>query len=100
MDKRKPSMHFQSSNQLCQYVADAHEGTCLLAFSTGKDSIGAYIKLRRHFSDIIPFYLYLVPGLSFVEESLQYYESIMGRRIIRLPHPSLYRWLNALVFQA
>src|SRR5688500_4971874 len=91
---------FADSVALCRHIATRSEGRCLLAFSTGKDSIGAYIQLRRHFTDIIPFYLYLVPDLEFVEESLTYYESIMGRRILRLPHPSLYRWLNNLVFQA
>lgn len=82
-------MHFSISEDLCKAVSAAHDGRCLLAFSTGKDAIGAYIQLRRHFTDIIPFYLYLVPGLEFVEESLDYYEGILGRRILRLPHPSI-----------
>lgn len=73
----------------------------LLAFSTGKDAIAAALALRPHFDEIIPIYYYLVPGLDFVEESLNYYERNLfgGRHIYRLPHPSLYRWLGHGVFQ-
>jgi hypothetical protein len=73
----------------------------LIAFSTGKDSIAAMLAIRDSFEEIIPFYLYLVPGLEFIEESLDYYERTLfgGRRIIRMPHPSLYRWLNGYVYQ-
>lgn len=47
---------------------------CLLAFSTGKDCIAAYIAIRDHFEEIVPFYMYQIPGtLEFIEESLAYY---------------------------
>jgi hypothetical protein len=71
----------------------------ILSFSTGKDSIAAWLAIRDHFDEIVPYFLELVPGLEFVEESLAYYEAMLGRHIIRLPHPSFYRWLNQLVFQ-
>lgn len=73
--------------------------TSILSFSTGKDSVGAWLAIRDHFDSVVPYYLYLVPGLSFVEESLAYFERVMGRHIIRLPHPSFYRWLNNFTFQ-
>lgn len=73
--------------------------TVLLSFSTGKDSIAAYLAIRDVFPHVVPYYLYLVPGLEFVEQSLEYYEGVFGRRIVRLPHPSLYRMLSGLVFQ-
>jgi 3'-phosphoadenosine 5'-phosphosulfate sulfotransferase (PAPS reductase)/FAD synthetase len=41
----------------------------------------------------------LIPGLEFVEESLDYYERKFEAKITRLPHPSLHRWMNNLVFQ-
>lgn len=71
----------------------------LLAFSTGKDAVAAWLATREHFDRVHPYYLYLVPGLEFVEESLAYYERFFGERIARLPHPSLHRWLNNLTFQ-
>ena len=72
----------------------------LLAFSTGKDAIAAWLAIRDHFDEVIPYYLYLIPDLEFVEESLVYYEKFFGTKIIRLPHPSLHRWLNNFIFQA
>lgn len=71
----------------------------LLAFSTGKDAIAAWLALRQHFEKVHAYYLYLVPGLDFVEESLAYYERFFGVKITRLPHPSVHRWLNHYVFQ-
>ena len=87
--------------EIVRQVAKETGGKTLLAFSTGKDSIAAMLALRGAFKEVQPFYLYLVPGLEFVEESLDYYERTLfgGRRILRLPHPSLYRWLNGLVYQ-
>lgn len=76
-----------------------HQSETLLAFSTGKDSIAAWLAIRDHFEAVHPYYLYLVPGLEFVEESLAYYEKFFGVNIARLPHPSLHRWLNNYIFQ-
>lgn len=41
----------------------------------------------------------MVPGLEFVEESLQYYEQKLGCHIVRYPGPSCYRTLNNTVYQ-
>ncbi|MBW8464858.1 phosphoadenosine phosphosulfate reductase [Acidovorax sp.] len=71
----------------------------LLAFSTGKDAVAAWLAIRDHFDRVHPYYLYLVPGLEFVEHSLDYYERFFGEKIARLPHPSLHRWLNNFTFQ-
>lgn len=95
------AFHFSSSVELNQYVAGQSDpATCLLSFSAGKDSIAAWLELRRYFARIVPVYLYLIPDLEFVNRSLDYYEDWFETRIIRLPHPSLYRWLNSLMFQA
>lgn len=76
-----------------------HTDTVVLSFSAGKDAIAAWLALKPHFRRIIPVYLYLVPGLEFVEDGLAYYEQVFGTPIIRLPNPSLYRMLKANVFQ-
>ena len=73
--------------------------TVLLAFSRGKDSIAAWLALRDAGVHVVPYHLYLVPGLEWVTESLAYYEDWFGTPILNLPHPSLYRWLANLVFQ-
>jgi len=90
-------MDIPSSDQIIETIMRETD-TVLLAFSCGKDSISAWLHLRPHFN-VIPFYMYLVPDLEFVEKSLLYYESFFSTRIMRVPHPSLYRMLNALVFQ-
>lgn len=75
------------------------QSNTMLAFSTGKDAIAAWLALRDKFQKVYAYYLYLVPGLEFVNESLEYYEKFFGEKIIRLPHPSLHRWLNTYTFQ-
>jgi 3'-phosphoadenosine 5'-phosphosulfate sulfotransferase (PAPS reductase)/FAD synthetase len=72
----------------------------MISFSTGKDAIATWLAIRDSFEDVHPYYLYLVPGLEFVEQSLEYYEGFFGKKIKRLPHPSLHRWLNEYAFQA
>lgn len=91
--------HFRDSDELCKYVAGISD-TVILSFSIGKDSIGAWLQMRKYFKRIVPYYFYLVPGLGFVETALKYYEGYFGTEIAQLPHPSLYRMLNNLVFQA
>jgi hypothetical protein len=73
----------------------------MVAFSTGKDSIAAYLAIKDHFPLIEPYYLYSIPGMRFIENSLDYYERHLfgGKRIRRYPHPGFIRMLNNLVFQ-
>lgn len=78
----------------------ARSPTVLLSFSTGKDSIAAWLAMRDQFDAILPFYMYLVPDLEFVEDSLQYYERFFECRIGRYPNPNLYRMINEMVFQS
>ena len=42
----------------------------LLAFSCGKDSIAAWLAMRDMGIEVVPAYLYYVPGLRFVDEDL------------------------------
>lgn len=73
--------------------------TVFLGFSRGKDSIAAWLKLREAGLKVVPFFMWAIPGLEFVEESLQYFEDYFETRIYRLPHPSFYRKINGLVYQ-
>jgi hypothetical protein len=88
-----------TSEEVVKQVRSEIGPKTLLAFSGGKDSIACYIALRDTF-EVVPFYLYRIPGLEFVEESLGYYEKVMGSKIIRLPHEALPRWLTNFVFQS
>lgn len=72
----------------------------IIAFSTGKDSLAATLGVRDAFEEMIPYYLMLVPGLEFVEESLDYYSRTLfdGEPIWRIPHPSFYDWQAQRIF--
>ena len=73
--------------------------TILLSFSCGKDSLATWLSVRGRFRRVVPFYMYHVPGLGFVERSLAYYERSLGAKIIRVAAPWLVDWLNGCVFQ-
>lgn len=89
----------ENSEQVIAQIRSVTPDT-LLAFSCGKDSIASWLAIRDHFDTIVPFYMYLIPGnLSFIEESLQYYEDFFDTKIVRMPHDSLYRMLNGMTFQ-
>lgn len=92
-------MEWPNSAELCRLVRDTTADNVVLQFSRGKDAIGAWLELRRHFRTITPVFLYLCPGMEFEDQSLEYYETFFGERIVRMPHPSLYRMLNNEVFQ-
>lgn len=71
----------------------------LLAFSRGKDSIAAWLACRDSGIPVVPYHWEGVPGLSFVRESLDYFEDYFGTRIATYPHPAFYRRLKNRVFQ-
>lgn len=91
-------LEYTNSDELCAQMA-AECDTAILAFSTGKDSIAAWLQMRKFFKRIVPYYCYFVPGLSFVEDSLAYYEDFFECHIYRLPHRSFYRFLRYTVNQ-
>jgi hypothetical protein len=91
--------HNLPSAEICRRLSERSGGACLLSFSRGKDAIGTWLQLRRHFERIIPYFMYLVPGLEFEERSLADLEQFFGTRIHRLPNPNLYRMLINGVFQ-
>jgi len=69
----------------------------LISFSGGKDALCAWLAIKDHF-EVVPFYLYTIPNLGFVERTLKYYEEFFGVRIRRYPSPSLEQKLSNLVF--
>lgn len=87
------------SSEVRARFAEAGEPV-LLAFSRGKDSVAAWIALREAGVAVVPYHLYLVPDLAFVTEDLHRWEEAFSTKILNLPHPSLFRWLNNFTFQA
>lgn len=60
--------------------------TVLVAFSGGKDSVVTLDLCCRYFKRVIPFFMYIVAGLEFQEQLLDWYERRYGLEIVRLPH--------------
>jgi len=73
--------------------------TIILSFSCGKESIVMWLILGDHFR-IIPLYLYIIPGLGFVEESLKYYEGFFCNKIYQRPSQLLINMLRNCIFSA
>jgi len=71
----------------------------LLAFSRGKDSLAAWLALRETTIEVIPYFMYPVPHMRFLDESVHQYEEFFGQHIIQIPHPALYNSIRSLMWQ-
>ena len=58
----------------------------IVGFSGGKESIVTLDLCCRYFKKVKPFFMYIVPNLSFQERTLQWYEKRYQLEITRLPH--------------
>lgn len=87
------------TRDLCREIAELSGGTVLLGFSRGKDSIAAWLWLRELGIQVIPFHVAAVPGLSFVNRSLDYYEQWFGVPIERCVEGCLPQALGSLYYQ-
>jgi hypothetical protein len=90
--------HLRGDDLIAEYKRRYGDKT-LIAFSRGKDSIATALALRDKI-EMIPFHYDNVPGLEFIEESLDYYErKLFGRKILRMPNPAFYKHLTDGIFQ-
>lgn len=58
----------------------------LVGFSGGKDSIVTMDLCFKYFKNVVPFFMYICPGLEFQENMLRWYERQYNTKIIRVPH--------------
>jgi hypothetical protein len=80
------------STDLVDVVCGISGNKMLLGIS-GKDSLAMWLYLRERKVEIIPYFLYTVPHMSFDDEMLFYYEKFFKTKIYRLPHPFFYQML-------
>lgn len=80
-------------------IARGIAGNRLLLSFSGRDSLAAWLYLRENGFELIPYFCYTVPGLSYDGQMLDYYESKLGTHIIRLPHPRTYELLRTGAWQ-
>lgn len=88
------------SAQLFDIVRELQKGDnrVLLSFS-GKDSLAAWLYLHENGFEVIPYWCYMVPGLSFDVEMIEYYQDFFKTKIYRFLHPAAYHLLYGLCFQ-
>ena len=91
-------LSYTTGDELCEQMSKECD-TCLIAFSSGKDSVASWLQCRKYFKNIIPYYRALVPDLEFVNDNLKYYEDFFGQHIYSFPSPVFYRMLRNGVFQ-
>lgn len=72
---------------------------CVVCFSGGKDSIVTLDLCARYFKRIHVVFMYTVPGLSFQEANLRWYEAKYGIEIERIPHFQLSDFLRYGTFR-
>lgn len=70
----------------------------IVAFSGGKDSIVVLDLCFRYFKKVRPFFMYIVPDLSFEERTLEWYERKYQTEITRIPHMETSNWFRYGVF--
>lgn len=58
----------------------------IVGFSGGKDSIVTMDLCFKYFKNVVPFFMYICPGLEFQENMLRWYELHYDTKIIRVPH--------------
>jgi phosphoadenosine phosphosulfate reductase len=60
--------------------------TVICAFSGGKDSLVCLDLCCRTFKNVIPFFMYFIPGLECCEIMLRYAEDRWGVKVLQYPH--------------
>jgi hypothetical protein len=87
-----------SSSELVEIVRRDF-GNRLIMSVSGKDSVAAWLYLREQGFELIPYWCYDIPGMSFDEQAYEYYQEFFQTKIYRIPHPILYNYLRRGDFQ-
>ncbi len=82
---------YSAIEEIASYTEEA-----IVFFSTGKDSVATLDLCVKYLKRIEAVYFYKVPGISFREESLRYYEKRFNLSILRYPHTELINYQNNL----
>ena len=57
----------------------------IVAYSAGKDSLAVLELCVEHFKRVVPYFMYVVPGLEFQEQHMRYVEERYDLKILRVP---------------
>lgn len=94
-----PRFSTSATDELCKEISKKSHGVAILMCSRGKDSLCAWLQLRKWFSRIIPFHCATVPGYQFADEYLDYLEFSFQTKILRMMGEDLKMALVRHVYQ-
>ncbi len=95
-----PTYSTETTDALCGDIAKKSHRVCFCMMSRGKDSLCAYLQVRRYFDRVIPWHCALLPGYQHVTEYLDYLETSLNVRILRLVGEDLRMGLSRYAYQA
>ena len=88
-----------ATEALCTEIAKKSHRTVFLLMSHGKDSLCAWLQLRKYVDRIIPIHCGSIPGYRFASEYLDYLEAMFETRILRMMGEDLKMALVRHVYQ-
>lgn len=94
-----PTYSTTATDDLCKDIAERSHGVCFLMFSGGKDSLCAWLQLRKFFTRIIPWHAASFPHLAYKDATLDYYEYEFQTKILRMMGEDLMMALARHVYQ-
>lgn len=89
----------EATDKLCREIAEKSHKVCFLMLSRGKDSLCAWLQVRKYFDRVIPFHCATIPGYTYVGEYLDYLEDALDSRILRLMGEDLKMSLVRHIYQ-
>jgi phosphoadenosine phosphosulfate reductase len=87
----------QETVTLLQEAASKYDAVSV-AYSDGKDSRAVFDLCKRFFRRVVPFYMYLIPGLPIMETAIHDAERRLRTPIVQYPHWALAKCLRNGVF--
>ena len=94
-----PRYSTPATDELCKEISRKSHGVCFAMISRGKDSLCAWLQLRKWFNRIIPVHFATVPDYQFANEYLDYLEGAFGARILRMMGEDLRMALVRHIYQ-
>lgn len=91
------ALHLAGSRELLRRAVQVGSAV-LVALSGGKDSLATLALCKAAFSRVEAFYMWLVPGLDFVEQPIDKLCDRMGVKLHKVPHWSLAEILKKGVY--
>ena len=95
-----PRFTTSATDALCREIAKKSHGTVFLMCSRGKDSLCAWLQLRKYFNRIVAFHCASIPDCKYANEYLDYLECMFGQRILRMMGEDLKMSLVRHMYQA